>query len=66
MSKRPGKLDISPRKVLGMNGTGTMRLAGSIPIEIWNADQCLRPGLTVAERARDLLKRFPVYRIGAV
>jgi hypothetical protein len=56
----------SPKKTLGMSTGETMRYAGSIPTEIWLADVALRPNLEDGERAKDLLKRFPCYRVGVM
>lgn len=55
---------LSRQRTMGMTSNKTMRLAGSIPEEIWSADELLRPRMTPQERARDLLRRFPEYRIG--
>ncbi len=53
----------SHRTPLGMQREGTMRLMGSIPVTLWRADEILRPELTSEERARDLLRRFPVLSV---
>lgn len=50
----------SPR---GMREGGTMRFMGSIDIAVWRADEILRPHLSTAERAKDLLRRFPEFSV---
>ena len=49
---------------LGMRKGGTFNMLGSIPIEVWNADEALRPQIPHDKRARDLLRRFPEFAIG--
>jgi hypothetical protein len=53
----------SHRTPIGMRREGTMRQMGSIPLDLWRADEALRPNLKPEERARDLLRRYPVLSI---
>ncbi len=54
------------QRTLGLSVGGTMRFAGSIPEELWYADQMLHPYLNVKERCRKLLKEFPQFRTGNI
>ena len=61
------ELDRAPStgaKALGMMDKGAMRLAGSIPIEVWRADAELNPNCHHEERAKRLLHKFPQFAFG--
>lgn len=51
------------KRPLGMRPGGSMNFLGSIPFEIWNADTYLRPSLSDGDRARDILRRHPRFKL---
>ena len=58
--------NMSSRRTIGMSEGETMRLAGSIPSEVWWADVRLNPNMHIKERCKRLLKKFPQFALGSV
>jgi hypothetical protein len=57
---------VNGKRLAGMTERGFMRFAGSIPIDVWRADEVLHPYLSHQDRAKKILKEFPQFRVGNI
>jgi hypothetical protein len=59
-----GISSVSGKRTLGMSKDGDFRYCGSLPFDLWRADEMLYPDLPVKERVAKLLRQFPQYAVG--